>query len=101
MITVMKFYATWCKPCQMLSKVLESNKEITEIDISAQPEVAAKYHVRKVPTLVFFKDNVEVHRTTGLITKHEYDVILTELNDSKELNLPVVDAEIVKPETKE
>lgn len=98
-IEVLKFYATWCGPCKILSSRLEGVEGITEIDIEKNMELARKYHVRNVPLLVFLVDGEEVHRNVGLLSKNEYDAVLKEINNSKELkDIDVIDEEFVKPE---
>jgi thioredoxin 1 len=97
-IEVLKFYADWCGPCKALSQRLEGEKDITEINIEQNHETAIKYKIRNIPALVFLKDDKEVHRTIGLITKYEYDLILKELNDDKDVvvnDIEVQDPEIV------
>ena len=56
MIEVLKFSATWCGPCKMLSKVLEDVEGITNVDIDTEMEIARENKVRSVPTIVFKKD---------------------------------------------
>ena len=69
----LKFYATWCEPCKMLSKIIEGAKDkiampIEDIDIEQNMELAQKYNIRGVPALVIIdKDNVEVKRWSGMI----------------------------------
>ena len=69
----LKFYATWCEPCKMLSKIIEGVKDkitmpIEDIDIEQNMELAQKYNIRGVPALVIIdKDNVEVKRWSGMI----------------------------------
>lgn len=99
-IEVLKFYADWCGPCRVLSQRLEGEK-LTEINVDKDHETAVKYRVRTIPVLVFLKDGVEVHRTVGLITNYEYNLILNEINDEKNVNNIEVTAEIVKPNTEE
>ena len=56
------FFATWCGPCQMLGPVLEkiansrADFNIAKIDVDQMPELAIKYGVEVVPTMVIFKD---------------------------------------------
>jgi thioredoxin 1 len=99
-IEVLKFYANWCGPCKALSQRLE-DEVLTEINIEEDHQTAIKYKIRNIPALVFLKDGVEVHRTIGLITKYEYDLILNEINDEKNVSNIEVAAEIVKPNTEE
>jgi thioredoxin 1 len=93
MIKVIKFSASWCNPCKILSQTLKDKDNIEEIDVEKNMEMAFKYNVRNVPTLVFLKNGVEVHRTVGLIQPKMYDSIITEINDAKELN----DIEVIEP----
>jgi len=85
-IEVLKFSATWCGPCRVLSSTLKDVEGITNIDIDKDMETARKYGVRSVPLLVFLKDGVEVHRKSGNMPLSMYNDILTEINDSKEIN---------------
>ena len=64
---ILKFYASWCQPCKALTQFLEANKDlvpypIEEIDIEKDMDLAIKYGVRSVPTMVFLDDNNEVIR---------------------------------------
>jgi thioredoxin 1 len=85
-IEVLKFYADWCGPCKVLSQRLEEEKNITEINVDTDHETAIKYRIRNIPVLVFLKDGEEVHRTTGLITKYEYDLIINEIKTDKDID---------------
>jgi thioredoxin 1 len=85
-VEVLKFSATWCGPCRVLAQTLKDVEGITNIDIDKDSETPAKYGIRSVPTMVFLKDGVEVHRRSGNMPLEMYQQILTEINDSKELN---------------
>lgn len=85
-IEVLKFSATWCGPCKILATTLKGVVGITDIDIERDMEKAKQYNVRSVPTLVFLKNGKEVHRVAGSMPLQQYKDILTEINDSKELN---------------
>jgi thioredoxin 1 len=85
-IEVLKFSATWCGPCRVLAQTLKDVEGITNIDIDKDSETPKKYGIRSVPTMVFLKDGVEVHRQSGNMPLQMYQQILNEINDSKELN---------------
>lgn len=74
---VLKFYADWCGPCKMLTKVLEDYKgdvQIQEINIDNDQEVAIRYGIRGVPTMVLLNDNDgEVARKVGMMTLKEFE----------------------------
>ena len=69
------FYADWCGPCKMLSpivdEVAEENTDIkvVKINVDNAQDLAMKYQVMSIPTLVVIKDGREVNRSVGLIDK--------------------------------
>lgn len=81
MIEVLKFSASWCTPCKVMSATLKDAEGIKEIDIDQNRELAIEYNVRSVPTLVFLKDGVEVERTKGIIPLVQYQEIINRLNN--------------------
>jgi thioredoxin 1 len=93
MVTVLKFSAQWCGPCRMMTKLFEDVEGITNIDVDKDKETAAQYGVRRIPTFVFLKNDKEVYRKSGTMTLQEYETILTEINDAKELN----EIEVIEP----
>lgn len=73
---ILKFAAEWCGPCKMLSKTLEgyTGIEIQEIDIDKDQEVAIRYNIRGVPTLVLLDDNgAEVRRKSGMMMINDFE----------------------------
>lgn len=74
---VIKFAASWCGPCKMLSNVLEDYKgdvKIEEIDIDNHQEVAIRYGVRGVPTCILVNDEGgEVARKVGMMNLKEFE----------------------------
>lgn len=84
-LEVLKFSASWCGPCRVLANTLKDVEGITNIDIEKDQETAIKYGIRSVPTMVFLKDGVEVHRQTGNMPLKMYEDILADLKFSKEI----------------
>lgn len=82
------FFATWCGPCQMLLPVLNQVKEslkdritIIKIDVDKNQEIAQKYQVRGVPTLILFQEGKQLWRQAGVLTKEEIiKIILDKTN---------------------
>lgn len=69
---IIKFAAEWCGPCKMLSATIEKyyngDVPIEEIDIDKDHEVAIRYNIRGVPTLVLLDDNgTELRRKSGMM----------------------------------
>lgn len=69
------FWASWCGPCQMLLPVVEqladevTNAKICKINVDEQPELAAKYRVMTIPTLMVVKDGKVVSTSVGVKSK--------------------------------
>lgn len=77
------FFATWCGPCKMQSPILDQVKEkvgddaaIVKVDIDRNRELAMKYRVQSVPTLILFKDGEPVWRTVGV---QQYDLLTAKI----------------------
>ena len=83
---ILRFTATWCQPCKALAQQLEElglDKDITVVDIDEQQDLAIKYGVRSVPTLIAVNNNKEVKRMVGVKAK---DLILDWFPKSVENN---------------
>ena len=68
------FYATWCGPCQMMTPILEQvganlrdRLQVVKIDTDKYPNIASKYEVEALPTLVLFKDGQPAERIEGVL----------------------------------
>jgi thioredoxin 1 len=73
---VLRFTASWCGPCKMLAKNLETSKTempIEVVDIDVNPELATDYGIRGVPTLVMIVDGKEKKRLIGMKSLKELE----------------------------
>ena len=77
-LVVVDFFATWCAPCQMLAPVLiELEKkygdevEFYKVNIDESEDLAIRYGVSSVPTLIFFKNGEEIDRQVGFADEDE------------------------------
>ena len=68
------FYATWCGPCQMMAPILEQvgaslrdRLQIVKIDTDKYPNLASKYQIEALPTLVLFKNGQPAERIEGVL----------------------------------
>ena len=85
-VVLVDFYATWCGPCKMLSPVLDQvSSEVEDVvigklDIDESLDIAKEFNVMSVPTMIIFKDGVEVDRLVGLRQKSQ---IIEAINNVK------------------
>lgn len=79
------FFGTWCGPCQMLAPILKQVKDnlgerisIIKIDVDKNQELAAKYKVRGVPTMLLFQNGKQLWRQSGVLSKEEIVKVIIE-----------------------
>ena len=72
------FWAPWCGPCKMLGPVIDSIAQeapegvlVGKVNVDEEPELASRYQVMSIPTVVSFRDGQEVRRTVGLLPKEK------------------------------
>ena len=77
-LLVIDFWATWCGPCRMLSPIVdelaaefEGRATIAKCNVDDCEDIAMRFGVRNIPTLVFVKDGEVVDRTVGVQSKHD------------------------------
>jgi thioredoxin 1 len=69
------FWAAWCGPCKMMNPVLEqvknknSNLEVVKINVDEERDLAIKYQIRSIPTLVLFKEGKPIWRNSGVLNE--------------------------------
>ncbi|CAM4196715.1 thioredoxin [Flavobacterium weaverense] len=72
------FFATWCGPCKMLGPILKEVKDrlgerisIIKVDVDKNQQIASKYQVRGVPTMILYQRGQQLWRQSGVLTKQE------------------------------
>ena len=74
---LLDFFASWCGPCRMVGPILDEIAEeredikVCKVDIDEQPELASRYRVMSVPTLMVLKDGNIVEKYIGAKPKHQ------------------------------
>jgi len=78
------FWAEWCGPCKMIAPILEeiAGEEdgiaITKLNVDENPDVARRFNVMGIPTMIVFRGGEEVHRLVGAKGKGQ---LLQELSE--------------------
>lgn len=82
-ITLVDFWATWCGPCRMQAPVIEELAEkyegkfkVAKVDVDANPNIAARYGVMSIPTLIVFNNGEETVRRVGVQSLSQLEAML-------------------------
>lgn len=72
--TLVDFHAVWCGPCRMMNPIIEETKatlgdkaNVLKVDVDQNKDVAIKYNIRSVPTIILFKNGEPVWRQSGIV----------------------------------
>ena len=73
---VLEFWETWCGPCKRLAPIIEEVAKdydgraiVGKCDVEEDEDLAMRFGVRNIPTIVFLKDGQEVDRSVGLVPR--------------------------------
>lgn len=84
---IVDFHALWCAPCKMQSPILKEVADelkdrikVIKIDVDQNPEIASRYNIQSVPTLMIFKNSEIIYKQAGVHTRPQLmDVLLKNL----------------------
>ena len=98
-IVLVDFWAEWCGPCKSFAPVFEEASEqhpdiaFTKVDTEAEQQIAGALQIRSIPTLMIFRDGVQLFSQPGALPAHALEDLIGQV---KALDMDEVHAEIAK-----
>jgi len=85
-VLMVDFWAVWCGPCQMVAPIVDElaveyadKVKVMKLNTDENPEIAGKYQVMSIPTILIFKNGQPVERLVGAMPKRKFKEVLDSL----------------------
>ncbi len=85
-LVMVDFWAVWCGPCQMVAPIVEElaseyagKLRVRKLNTDENPEIAGRYQVMSIPTILFFKNGQVVEKLVGMRPKRQFKEIIDSL----------------------
>jgi thioredoxin 1 len=85
-LVLVDFWAVWCGPCQMVAPIIEElateyadRVKVMKLNTDENPEIAGKFQVMSIPTILIFKNGQPVERLVGAMPKRKFKEVLDSL----------------------
>ncbi|MEK7267968.1 MAG: thioredoxin [Nitrospirota bacterium] len=85
-LVMVDFWAVWCGPCQMVAPIVEElaneyagKLRVMKLNTDENPEIAGRYQVMSIPTILFFKDGKPVEKLVGASPKRQFKEVIDSL----------------------
>jgi len=82
-VAMVDFWAEWCGPCKMLSPAIEElaaqyegRALVAKVNVDEEPDLARRFGIMSIPTVIFLKDGQEVERKIGLMPGAMFSAVL-------------------------